>query len=514
MSVWRHKDWNKRRTLLYLGNLIAGLSLPLAFAPFDFYPLVFIGLGVLFWSWLPQRDLSPVLCAYFFGLGLFGAGVPWIYVSMYQFGGVSLAIAIFLTVLFVFFLALYPALIGLLVRTFRKLPPLLLLTGIFPAAWVLMEWLRGWLFTGFPWLNLGYSQIDTPLGAYAPVAGVYAVSWVTALVAGLVVFLVSQKHNIKFRLIAVTSLVLIWLGGAVLLSADWTQPNGRTITATLVQGNVAQDQKWLPRQRQPTIEAYVGMTEQHWDSDLVVWPETAMPFYQHQGAQFLSALSDKAAQTQTDILLGIPILEKQSNRYYNSMISVGGQNETYHKRHLVPFGEFIPFKGLLGGLLDVLDIPMSDFSNGRQAAVNLNLAGEKMAISICYEDAFGEEVIEFLPQASVLVNASNDAWFGESVAPHQHLQIARMRSLETGRPMLRATNTGVTAFIDHRGALQAVLPQFEATSLTREVEPRQGATPYVIVGNYLIVILCIMLLIVLGIIQKQGKYGGSHGNIM
>ena len=443
---------------------------------------------------LPDTPGSRWLYGYWFGVGLFGAGVPWVYVSMYYFGGVILPVAIALTILFALFLSLYPALAAWSTRYFQGLSRYWLLLGVFPAIWVLVEWVKGWMFTGFPWLNLGYSQIDAPLKGYAPILGVYGVSWLVALSAGMLLLSIldRRRRNLQ-RLLPV--LAALWITGAALEYVPWTAPVGEPLRVTLVQGNVGQDVKWLPEQRQPTIERYLSMTERNWDSDIVLWPETAMPFYYHQGSEFLKALAAKARATNTEMLLGLPVYEQATGRYFNSMVRLGnGAPAFYHKRHLVPFGEYIPLKSVLGGLVDFMNIPMSDFSSSKAPPHNLMLAGVPMAIGICYEDVFGEELIDYLPEAGVLVNASNDAWFGRSVAPHQHLQIARMRSLEVARPMLRVTNTGVTALIDFRGKVTRALAQFETAFLTGNVQARTGSTPYVIWGNYPVVIIALGVL--------------------
>jgi len=254
---------------------------------------------------------------------------------------------------------------------------------------------------------------------------------------------------------------------------------------------VPQNLKWLPEQRQPTIDLYTRLSRQHWaDSDIVIWPETALPAYYHQAERFLQGLAAEAARHGSSLMLGLPVRPASApDTYYNSVVAVTDPPQVYNKHHLVPFGEYIPLKWLLGSLLDILQVPMADFSRGAARQAPLKVAGQKIAVSICYEDAFGEEVIRALPQATVLVNVSNDAWFGDSLAPHQHLQMARMRSLETARPMFRATNNGISAIIDYRGRVASQSPQFKVFVLSGSVQPRSGATLYVLTGNYLLLAL-------------------------
>lgn len=477
-------------------SLVAGALLPLAFAPFGFYPVAVLSPACLFAVWLVSSPRRAFVRGWLYGVGMFGAGVWWVYVSFYEFGHVSLALSIALTCGFVLFLALYPGLLGyLLTRVFplRGRSAFLHLAIIYPAAWVLAEWLRGWLFTGFPWLNLGYAMNTAPLGGFAPLLGVYGVSLFVAISAGLLVQLVRALN--KQRPAIMVALAFIWVVGGVVSTIEWTRQHGDPIKVSLLQGNISQRVKWLPEKRDSILGLYQQLTRLHQDSQLIIWPETAIPLFYHQVKDdFLTAIEQHARQHKYDLLIGIPYMDPSTRQYYNSMLSLGSNEGIYRKRHLVPFGEYLPFKRFLGGLMKFLKIPMSDFSAANGKPQLLTVAGHTVGISICYEDAFGEEVIESLPQASLLVNVSNDAWFGDSIAPHQHLQIARMRALETGRPLLRATNTGISAVIDDRGRIIDRSPQFKVHVLTAKVQPMQGATLYIKSGNYLIVSLVVLML--------------------
>lgn len=483
---------------LDIASLLAGAAVPLAFSPFNLFPIAVISPAILFIAWLMANPRQGFRRGYLFGLGMFAAGVSWVYVSIYGFGGVSFGLSIFLTSLFVLFLALFPALLGYLVTRFFKglsgNTVRLKLLIVFPAAWVLFEWVRGWFLTGFPWLNLGYSQIDSPLGGFAPLAGVYGVSWTVVLTAGLVAALVLDKT--RLRLIYVAGLLSLWIVGFGLGSIAWTSPAGQPLKVSLIQGNIPQDMKWAAEVRAPTIELYTDLTRQHWDSDLIIWPESALPDFYHNATDYLDEIANEARVNKTDLLVGVLYMDPQSDRYYNSVVSLGRKSAFYHKRHLVPFTEYLPLKGILGSVVDFMQVPMSDFSRGGDDQQPLEVAGQKAGIAICYEDAFGEELISFMPQATILVNVSNDAWFGESIAPQQHLQIARMRALETGRPLLRGTNNGLTAVIKANGQLQSMAPQFQIFVLTDTVQPMQGMTPYAQFGNWPIIMLLAVLLVV------------------
>ena len=478
--------WSAKGQLLLA--FAAGALTVLAFAPFGYAPLAVIGLAVLFFLWRhPAREGLGGWVGYAFGLGLMGFGVFWIRISIAQFGGASLALAISATILFVLFMALYFALAGWLAGRLRGTSDAYWLLLVVPAVWVLVEWLRGWLLTGFPWLAFGYSQIDMPAAGYAPLGGVYLVSLVVALSAALL--------NLWPRLPALLALIALWAGGAALAYVDWVEPAGEPLRVSLLQGSIPQEQKWLRSMRTPSLQLYLDMTAAVPDSRLVIWPETAVPaFVSEVESQLLQPLQRQLRAEGRDVLLGI-VDGDPGGAYFNTMMSLGmSERDYYHKRHLVPFGEFLPLDAVTRPVLDFLRIPMSDFTPGGDGKPLITLAGYAAGINICYEDAYGDEVVRGLPEAAFLVNASNDAWFGDSLAPHQHLEIARMRAIETGRFLLRATNTGISAIIDQHGRLRATSPQFEKTTLSGDVVPLRGATPYVGWGNTAVVVLSLLML--------------------
>lgn len=501
--VWRIRRWRAgwRAGLL---ALLAGCILPLAFAPLNLFPLAIMVPALLFWLWLGRSPRQAFFLGYLFGLGFFATGVSWVSISMYRFGGMGVLLSGIATVLFILFLALFPALLGWLARHYwprLSLGSYCLLC--LPALWVLLEWVRGWIFTGFPWLSLGYSQTESPLAGFAPILGVYGVSWAVAFSAGLLLWVWLTID--KARLPGLLAALLLWAGPAGLALIDWAQDLGHPLNVSLIQGNISQDIKWRADQRAPTMDLYVKLSRERWDRDIVLWPETALPFFYHEAETFMQELAFEAEMKGgATLVLGAPVLSKNGDgRYFNSVVRVGAPSQFYAKDHLVPFGEYIPLKSVLGNLLRILQVPMADFSRGGGQQPLLDVAGHKVGVSICYEDAFGEEVIRGLPEASLLINVTNDAWFGDSFAPHQHLQMARMRSLETARPMLRATNTGVSAIIDHRGRVQATSPQFEVAVLDAQVQAKSGATPYVRVGNWLIVFAMVMSLLVCAYQQRR-----------
>ncbi len=465
---------------------ICGAVLPLGFAPYGLYFVPILALAAFALLLFPLRPADALMAGWSFGLGQFGAGVSWVYISIYLYGNAGLPLSLAVMLLLVAFLALYPALMAWLLARARAGSAAMFYVGLFPAAWVLSEWLRSWLFTGFPWLNLGYSQIDSLLAAFAPVSGVYGVGWITALFAGLLAALLRAPG--WSRLVAIPAMALVALIGWGLNQLSWTDLGTETLRVTLVQGNIPQDMKWKPEQQAATLETYVDLTRAHFDSDLVVWPETAIPaFYDEVAETFIKPLSEQLRANNVSLITGVPVLDREHWKYYNAVLSLDEPDRFYYKIHLVPFGEYLPLRDWLAEILGFLPVPESDFSAGSPNQRPLQAAGFSVGVSICYEIAFGEQLIRALPEASILVNVSNDAWFGDSLAPHQHLEMARMRAREVERYVLRATNTGISAIIAPDGKLKAVSRQFETETISAEIEPHHGATPYVRWGNWPVV---------------------------
>jgi len=451
--------------------LLAGAATVLAFAPVGFYPLALASFAVLVRLWMRAAPRACFRSGFAFGLGLFGGGVSWVYVSLSQFGGMPAPLAGLATFLFCAFIALFPAAAGWLQARVPAADGARACLVI-PAAWTLFEWLRGWILTGFPWLSAGYAATGWPPEGYAPVLGVYGLSFLTLSLAGMLWALITKKQILLFVV-----LVAVLGAGQALRAVDWTAPVGEPVRAALLQGNIEQEMKFRPERYARILETYARLADET-SARLIILPETAVPrFYDGVEPEYLARLDAAAKRNGGDLLLGVPYREAQ-DRYYNSVVTLGtAPRQVYHKVHLVPFGEFVP-PGF-GWVLHVLQIPLSDFSRGSPAQTPLAVAGQRVAVNICYEDAFGDEIARSLPEATLLVNVSNVAWFGDSLAPSQHLQIARLRAIETGRMHLTAANSGVTAAIDRDGRVLAQLPQFAAGRLEIAAQGYAGATPYV-----------------------------------
>lgn len=480
--------------------LLAGTVLPFAFAPYEYALFAIISVAILFYKWTDAEPGAAFLYGYAFGIGSFGVGVNWLHISINLFGGVNLVGALFITYLLVAFISLYPALVGYVTRKYFHKPPPVYLVVITPSLWTLFEWCRSWIFTGFPWLNLGYSQVESPLAGLAAITGVYGISWMVCLTAAILIQI--PKSNQKHKLPLILALVLTWIGGSYLATIQWVTPKDHSMNVAIIQGGIAQQDKWKPENQKYTRDLYLALSNKYLDSDLIIWPETAIPALYNHADFFITPIKELSAQHNISFITGIPVRESESGKFYNSIVTIGDNENFYHKRHLVPFGEYLPFDKWIRPFFNFLHIPMSSFSPGENKKPLLYAAGHNIGVSICYEDVFGEEVIDALPEANVLVNISNDAWFGDSMAPHQHLQMARMRSLETGRFMLRSTNTGISAIINEKGKILSRSPQFKPHAMSGDIKLFEGTTPYAKYGNYPVILLSVLLLLVPGLVKR------------
>ncbi|HEU4922794.1 MAG TPA: apolipoprotein N-acyltransferase [Burkholderiales bacterium] len=479
-----------------LYSVLAGAATVLAFAPFGLHPLALLTFALLIHLWMRAPPQRCALLGFAFGAGLFGAGVSWVYVSLHQFGGMAAPLAVLATLVFCALLALFPAAAGWLQA--RVPAPDAARAGLLiPATWVLCEWMLSWVFTGFPWLALGYSSAGWPLQGYAPLGGVYMVSFVIVSTAGMLWLLAGRKP--RFLVV----LLLVVGTGEALRHVAWTVPAGAPVPTALLQGNIEQEMKFHPERAPRILETYARLAEGT-QARLVIFPETALPaFLDRIDPAYLARLDAVGKRNEGDLLVGVPYRTGRG-AYYNSALSLGvSPRQIYHKVHLVPFGEFVPpgFRWTL----EVLSIPLSDFSRGSFAQPPLEVAGQRVAVNICYEDVFGAEIARSLPEATLLVNMSNVAWFGDSLAPAQHLQIARLRAIETGRMHLTATNTGITAAIERDGRVLARLEQFTEGRLEIPAQGYAGATPYVRLRDWPVVVACLLIFALFIVRAKRSR---------
>ena len=455
--------------------------MPLAFAPFGWFPVAFASLAALLVAWQGCRTPGRAfLRGWLFGIGAFGVGISWVYES-FGFSNVHGAVAVVLTAGLAGFCALFPALVGWIAVRTAPAGGAVRLFAVYPAGWALCEWLRGWVLTGVPWLNTGYSQIDGPAAGWLPVIGALGTGALVVLVAGALAFALLRRTWRSVLVLGVA--VMAWGAGSVLAGIAWTQPAGAPVKVAIVQGNFSQDEKWRREMRQVTLDRYADLTRRHFDADLVVWPESAIPGFLDTLDDFVNRIGDEAIEHDSAVLAGVPMRARSGGPYMNAAVMLGAAPGIYLKRHLVPFGEFLPLAPVLAPIARMLDTEFPNFSHGPREQEPLRLGAYTLGVTICYEIAYAGEVRRSLPEAAILVTVSNDAWFGDSIGPSQHLEIARVRAAETGRWLVRATNTGLSAVVSSRGEVRGRLPQFEVAAETFEVVPMRGETPYVRFGD-------------------------------
>ena len=482
-------------------NALSGVALTGAYAPLSWFPLAMLVPVATLMLWRRTSNRQAVLGGFIFGFAHFGTSFYWVYYSLHDFGEAPIALAIVLTVLFAATLAIY--FVGLawttafVAQRVKEVPLCLLL---YPSLWVLGEWLRGVLFTGFPWNFVGQAMVDAPLVGVLPLFGVLGASWLTILLSGCVVLFFS-KSTARFMTVAIFTSVIIVASAMSLF--EWTASSSGQVKVALVQANITQDLKFNREKFQRVVNSYHRLTEHAIGADLVLWPETALPAYYDllEEMDVLSHINDKIQNAGGEFVLGA-FVRNPNGDAYNAVVKVAHPLQLYRKRHLVPFGEYFPLRKLMQIVSSWVLIPMSDLKAGNARPL-MRIGQHDVGISICYEVSFGNEILDALPEAAYLINVSNDSWFGDSAAPHQHLQLARLRAIETERAMVRATSTGISAIINHKGDLVERSQQFAEQVLTGVVKPRHGRTPYTIWGN--IPILGLSLLLTLGVVVLARK---------
>jgi apolipoprotein N-acyltransferase len=479
--------------------LLSGCALPISLAPFDFPIFSLISLFLLL-SCLQDVDVKTgAFRAYLFGLGMYGVGVSWVYVSIHEFGGASIPLSVFLVLLFVATLSLFCALQGYLYSRFFRKGYWGVVLG-FAAVWVAQEWIRTWFLTGFPWLFLGYGFLDTWLMGLAPVLGVLGMSFAVAVTAGAIyagLLGPQAQGSTPPQLVSAFIVLLVWTGSWGLGNKHWVHPQQDGIlSVSIVQGNIDQHTKWNRNMVRPILDLYRELSADEWHRDVIIWPEAAITLFRYRAGTFLKEISARATATDTAVITGIPTRDRDTGSYRNSTIGLGNASGVYHKRRLVPFGEYVPLESMLRGLIKFFDLPMSHNRPGPEKQDPITIGPWNVSTSICYEVVYGELVRSGVPDSDLLLTISNDTWFGASIGPLQHLQMARMRALENGRYLIRGTNNGVTAIVNELGQVKASLPQFEPGVLRGEVVVMQGQTPYASWGSTPILFSCGLIMLI------------------
>jgi apolipoprotein N-acyltransferase len=532
LSVLRNRSvWFERSALILFGALY-----PLGFAPIDFWPLTILSLGLLINEIISKAEVEiqdPALSSrhsyfaiiFFWCIGAFGVGVSWVYVSIHEFGHVPMIGAVAISFLLVLTLSVIKGLAGPLIKRFtQQVNPSMLLLFL-PFVWVVFEFVQTFIFSGFPWLFAGYSQMDGPFSQLATWFGVYGISWFVIAVTTAVVFILRkwlaskaliEASNNKLRFSNWVLCLAIFLSFPLLAYLNAPAPistTKSTIDVALVQPNVPQEQKWDRQYFSNIINILYQQSEQHWQADLIVWPEGAIPAYQHQVKDILADLDKRARESNTDLLLGLPIYEPEPRVSYSALISLGQHQDEYHKQVLVPFGEYVPLGKYLRGLIKFLNLPMSSFSPANAEQKAIEFADYQVIPAICYEIAYPDIVHQLArgadndsTKAKLLVTVSNDAWFGDSLGPYQHMQMARMRALELGMPLVRSTNDGITAVVDAKGFMLAKIARYQQQTLRFKVNLTNYQTLYRAYGLYAVYLLLSINFVVLMLIYfRQNK---------
>jgi len=458
----------------------AGVVTVLAFAPIGWSACAVLGVAGLLFSWENASPRQAFSRGFLFGVGLFGVGASWLYISVHTFGHIPVPFALLITGSFVAIQCIFYAALGWGVAKFAARYPSRVYTRIlfiFPLAWSLAEMGRGVLFSGFPWFYLGVSQVNSPLGDLLPIIGTHGVSVVVCML-GAVIFLFCQQRAMRQKIVYANVLIFTLAVSFTLGKIEWTTAEAHPVRVSLLQGNITQDLKWNAQQLRKTLTIYRDMITQSLDSDVVVVPESGItlpPEYVHDYIEDLSALAEKH---QTSLLLGIPLFSADKTEIYNGMLVKGQGSGQYLKRHLVLFGEYVPLKKLVAWVFNLFHVPLSTLSSGPAQQANLQLAHTAVAPLICIETAYPAYVLHGLPEAKFVLTVTDDSWFGHSFASAQHLQIAQALAKQIGRSVVQASNTGMTAIVNHRGEITAQIPPHQRDILTASVEQRTGLTPW------------------------------------
>ena len=484
----------------YVGSalaLVAGASLSLSFAPFEWWPVAILAPAVLIGLWEGASPRRAAVLGFWFNFGTFSVGTYWLYISLQIIGHAPVPLALLLMFALAAIMGGYHALIGWLLAKYVPRGGLVRWMVAIPSAWLLIEWFRSWFLTGFGWLSLGYAHTDNWLGiGLAPVIGQYGLGLLTLVMAGGLIALIHGAR--RDRIVAASVIALAWIAAFALRGVEWTQPYSRPITVAVVQGAIPQDEKWIDGNLESILEVYKTRTREAQGADLIVWPESAIPDLVNNHIEYYREVYQEASQHGSSLVMGTLRAEEnpktREEEYYNSVLAMdrGTPGISWHnKHHLVPFSEFFPVPEFIRNWLKLQGLPYSSFNRGAAQQEPLEAAGQRIAAGVCYEDAYGSTLLPVMPTATMLLNVTNDSWFARSTARYQHLQISRLRAMETGRPMVRAANDGVSAVIGPRGEFIARAPEYEANVMRASVQPRTGLTPYARTGNWPVVCLAL-----------------------
>lgn len=484
--------------------LIAGCFLPFAFSPHGVWPLAIVCPAVLLHLWLKQNARQAFISGWLFGLGFFAVGVWWVFISIHEFGNTNAVLAFILTALFVIFLGFWFGVQGLLFHWLNRSRLRLWFVLLFPAIWLFFAWLFEWVLTGFPWLQLGTSQVASPLAGYLPLFGILGTSGIVALCSALLLPIFKSQITLKIRMTSLFLFIIIFALGGLCRTISWSgKLPGKPMNFALVQGNIAQSLRWDPNHVDAILTKYRRISTPYFKNNtLVVWPENALPIPASYASDYLYQLHTLAKENQSTLITGMPVAHQQD--YYNGLLMLGQHTGHYFKRHLVPFGEYLPYDNYLRGLINFFNIPMSNFVPGPASPAPLSVGKLVIAPLICYEIAYSSLLRPDLPRADAILVISDDAWFGDSAAASQQIEISRAQAIASARPLLAASNNGITAVISPKGEITQRAPRFKTAILTGTLSGYRGATPWVAWGD-LPVILFILIVFIASLVTRHKR---------
>lgn len=477
---------------------VLGAIIPFSYAPFNVWPIAIFSLAVFTLSLFHTTSRQAFWRALWLSVGMFGTGISWVFVSIHVFGKAPFIFAGFLTALFVIFIAIIFAAPFYFIGKWCSNNSLLLALSV-TAIWCLGEWIRTWLFTGFPWLFLGYAHIDTWLSGYAPMLGVLGISFVVILMSSLIAYAWIEKQSLPRLAIACVAFAAFWIVGFFASRIEWTEDYLQPVNVGIAQGNIPQEKKWDDDFVQPTLDRYFSLSESLWQNDWLIWPEAAIPLIMNYGPDYnqltpaLEKIEQKSLETNTAFVTGILYLSPSDAKFYNSLVGFGVASGIYHKQRLAPFGDYVPLSDWLGPLLELFNLPHSILELGPKGQRGLQIGSAILSPAICYEIAYPDLVANTAKSGHAIITVSNDAWFGSSIGPLQHMQIAQMRALETGRYLIRSTNNGVSAIVDDKGRKLVESQQFVQESIESTITLKRGQTPFMKTGSEPIVFVCMLL---------------------
>ncbi|RYY76082.1 MAG: apolipoprotein N-acyltransferase [Gammaproteobacteria bacterium] len=481
--------------------LLAGCLVPFSFAPFNIWPLSIIALVTLALLIKNQAPKKVLWRCWLFGIGMYGLGVSWIYVSISGFGGAPVPLAAFLVIVFVFFMAAFFSMPFYIFGRWFSSSALGLIIA-FPATWLISEWVRTWLLTGFPWLFIGYGDLANWLSGWAPVIGVMGLSLLSAVTAGWIAQTIYNPEKSAASILTGFVVTALWITGFALQHVEWTEISKAPISIAIVQPNIDQEEKWQVDSRESTVDLLRKKTEPLWGHKIIIWPEAAITQIYSDALPFLNEINRKASDNDSGLITGIIFDDQKKDIYYNSVVTLGKAIGIHHKRRLVPFGEYVPIEALRN-MIEFFNLPTSIISLGPEEQYGLKIDDLLISPSVCYEVAFPDLIAKNALDSQLLLSVSNLGWFGDSLGRHQFMQMAQMRALETQHYYAYSTNNGPSAIFDRKGQVTAYTNAFEQTVLSSEVFAATGATPFMKLGSLPLVVISILGLIFLRIFDKK-----------